>query len=35
MAATIGLRWVFLLPAAMLLANLLWVYRTVPEFKES
>jgi DHA1 family multidrug resistance protein-like MFS transporter len=33
-AATIGLRWVFLLPAALLFANLIWVYRTVPEFTD-
>jgi DHA1 family multidrug resistance protein-like MFS transporter len=33
-AATIGLRWVFLVPAALLAANLIWVYRTVPEFTD-
>ncbi|MDE2335085.1 MAG: MFS transporter [Rhodospirillales bacterium] len=32
-AASIGLRWVFLVPAALLLANLLWVWRTVPELE--
>jgi len=29
--ATIGLRWVFLVTATLLFANLLWVYLTVPE----
>lgn len=32
-AAGVGLRWVFLVPAALLLANLLWVWRTVPELE--
>lgn len=32
-AASVGLRWVFLVPAALLLANLLWVWRTVPELE--
>ena len=32
-AAGIGLRWVFLVPAALLLANLVWVWRTVPELE--
>jgi DHA1 family multidrug resistance protein-like MFS transporter len=32
--ATIGLRWVFLVTAAMLFANLAWVYFTVPEYRE-
>ena len=31
-AATFGLRWVFLITAALLLANLVWVYLTVPEY---
>ncbi len=31
-AATIGLRWVFLITAGLLLANLVWVYFTVPEY---
>jgi DHA1 family multidrug resistance protein-like MFS transporter len=30
-AATFGLRWVFLVTAAVLLANLAWVYYRVPE----
>jgi DHA1 family multidrug resistance protein-like MFS transporter len=30
-AAMLGLRWVFLVTAGLLLANLLWVYFTVPE----
>jgi MFS transporter, DHA1 family, multidrug resistance protein len=29
--ATIGLRWVFLVTATLLFANLVWVYLTVPE----
>jgi MFS transporter, DHA1 family, multidrug resistance protein len=33
-AASFGLRWVFLITAALLLANLVWVYFTVPELKE-
>jgi DHA1 family multidrug resistance protein-like MFS transporter len=32
-AASVGLRWVFLVPAALLLANLVWVWRTVPELE--
>jgi DHA1 family multidrug resistance protein-like MFS transporter len=32
LAATIGLRWVFLVTALMFLVNLLWVYFTVPEY---
>jgi DHA1 family multidrug resistance protein-like MFS transporter len=31
-AAAFGLRWVFLLTAAVLLANLVWVYYKVPEY---
>jgi MFS transporter, DHA1 family, multidrug resistance protein len=31
-AASFGLRWVFLITAALLLANLVWVYFTVPEY---
>ena len=31
-AAALGLRWVFLVTAAVLLANLLWVYYRVPEY---
>jgi len=31
-AATFGLRWVFLVTAAVLLANLVWVYYRVPEY---
>jgi DHA1 family multidrug resistance protein-like MFS transporter len=34
-AATLGLRWVFLVTAALLLANLVWVYFTVPEYTET
>ncbi|MBV9815690.1 MAG: MFS transporter, partial [Alphaproteobacteria bacterium] len=33
-AAAFGLRWVFLVTAAVLLANLLWVYFRVPEYAE-
>jgi DHA1 family multidrug resistance protein-like MFS transporter len=29
--ATVGLRWVFLVTASLLFANLVWVYLTVPE----
>ena len=32
--AAFGLRWVFLVTAAVLLANLLWVYYRVPEYVE-
>jgi DHA1 family multidrug resistance protein-like MFS transporter len=31
-AASFGLRWVFLITAGLLLANLVWVYFTVPEY---
>ncbi len=31
-AAAFGLRWVFLVTAAVLLVNLLWVYYRVPEY---
>ena len=31
-AAAFGLRWVFLVTSAVLLANLLWVYYRVPEY---
>jgi DHA1 family multidrug resistance protein-like MFS transporter len=34
-AASVGLRWVFLITAVMFLANLVWVYLTVPEYKET
>jgi len=34
-AATLGLRWVFLVTAGLLLANLVWVYFTVPEYSET
>ena len=33
-AAAFGLRWVFLVTAAVLLANLLWVYLKVPEYAD-
>ena len=33
-AASFGLRWVFLITAALLLANLVWVYFNVPEYVE-
>src|SRR5215468_6778079 len=33
-AAVFGLRWVFLVTAAVLLANLLWVYYRVPEYAD-
>ncbi len=33
-AAVLGLRWVFLVTAGLLLANLIWVYFTVPELPE-
>ena len=32
-AATLGLNWVFLVTAALLLANLAWVYAKVPEVR--
>ena len=31
-AASFGLRWGFLITAGLLLANLIWVYFTVPEY---
>ena len=31
-AAAFGLRWVFLVTAVVLLANLVWVYYRVPEY---
>jgi len=34
-AASFGLRWVFLITAALLLANLAWVYFTVPEYVDA
>ena len=34
-AASFGLRWVFLITAALLLANLVWVWFNVPEYAES
>ena len=34
-AASIGLRWVFLVTAIMFLVNLVWVYMKVPEYKET
>jgi DHA1 family multidrug resistance protein-like MFS transporter len=34
-AATIGLRWVFLVTAVLFLVNLLWVYLKVPEYTEA
>jgi DHA1 family multidrug resistance protein-like MFS transporter len=33
-AASFGLSWVFLLTAAVMAANLVWVYCRVPEFEE-
>ncbi len=33
-AASFGLRWVFLITAGLLLANLVWVYFNVPEYVE-
>jgi MFS transporter, DHA1 family, multidrug resistance protein len=33
-AAAFGLRWVFLVTGAVLLANLLWVYFRVPEYTD-
>jgi DHA1 family multidrug resistance protein-like MFS transporter len=33
-AASLGLRWVFLLTAAVMAMNLVWVYYRVPEFEE-
>ena len=34
-AAALGLRWVFLVTAAVLLANLWWVYYRMPEYVDS
>jgi DHA1 family multidrug resistance protein-like MFS transporter len=34
-AASFGMRWVFLITSALLLANLVWVYFTVPEYQET
>jgi DHA1 family multidrug resistance protein-like MFS transporter len=34
-AATFGLRWVFLMTGLVLLANWLWVFRRVPEYREA
>ncbi len=34
-AASFGLRWVFLVTSALLLTNLIWVYLTVPEYVDS
>ena len=34
-AASFGMRWVFLITAALLLVNLVWVYFTVPEYVEA
>jgi MFS transporter, DHA1 family, multidrug resistance protein len=34
-AAAFGLRWVFLLTGLVLMANLLWVYYRVPEYREA
>jgi DHA1 family multidrug resistance protein-like MFS transporter len=34
-AASFGLRWVFLITAGLLLANLVWVYFKVPEYVDS
>jgi DHA1 family multidrug resistance protein-like MFS transporter len=33
-AASFGLRWVFLITAGLLLINLVWVYLTVPEYMD-
>jgi DHA1 family multidrug resistance protein-like MFS transporter len=33
-AASFGLRWVFLITAGLLLVNLVWVYLTVPEYMD-
>ncbi len=33
-AASFGLRWVFLLTAAVMAANLVWVYYRVPEYRD-
>jgi DHA1 family multidrug resistance protein-like MFS transporter len=34
-AAAFGLHWVFLVTGAVLLANLIWVYRRVPEYVDN
>ncbi len=34
-AASFGLRWVFLITAGLLLANLVWVYFKVPEYEDA
>src|SRR5271166_4557673 len=34
-AASFGLRWVFLITSALLLANLIWVYLKVPEYVDN
>ncbi len=34
-AASLGLRWVFVVTTVLLLANLIWVYWTVPEYQEA
>jgi MFS transporter, DHA1 family, multidrug resistance protein len=34
-AASFGLRWVFLITSALLLANLIWVYFNVPEYADT
>jgi MFS transporter, DHA1 family, multidrug resistance protein len=33
-AAGFGLRWVFLLTAAVMALNLVWVYYRVPEYRD-
>jgi predicted MFS family arabinose efflux permease len=33
-AAGLGIRWVFAMTAMLLVANLVWVYLKVPEFKD-
>jgi DHA1 family multidrug resistance protein-like MFS transporter len=33
-AAVFGLRWVFVITAAVLLVNLIWVYYRVPEYAD-
>jgi DHA1 family multidrug resistance protein-like MFS transporter len=33
-AAGLGIRFVFVVTAVLLLANLIWVYLKVPEFKD-
>ena len=34
LAAELGIRWVFAVTAALMAANLVWVWYTVPEYKE-